>query len=70
MVFFSLVLTRYDLLTEYRILVPGPSKDRNPDYRLPWSRGVARSRRFSGPMTIIGDIERRHDFERLEVCRT
>jgi hypothetical protein len=44
---FACVLTRYDLLTEYRILVPGLSKNRNPDYRLLRSRVVACSRRFS-----------------------
>jgi len=40
------------LLTEYRILVPGLSKDRHPDYRLPWSRVVARSRWIFDPMAI------------------
>jgi len=56
------VLTRFDLLPEYRILVPCPSKDRNPDYRLPRSRVVVDFR-------PDGDIERRHDFEPPEVRR-
>jgi hypothetical protein len=61
---------RCDLLTEYRIRVPGPSKDRNPDYRLPWSHASLPVLIDFRPDGDIGDIERRHDFEPPEVRRT
>jgi hypothetical protein len=57
------------LLTEYRIRVPGPSKDRNPDYRLPWSYASLPVLIDFRPDGDIGDIERRHDFEPPEVRR-
>jgi hypothetical protein len=55
------------LLTEYRIRVRGPSKDRNPDYRLPSSHASLPVLVDFRPDGDIGDIERRHEFEPLQV---